>query len=205
MNTTSNEFAVPSEIAVFFKKPPILISEDPSEYEAIFASLVNAVGPNNAFEWLLFKDLVDLSWEIRRLGKSKAAVINMNWKEAIRMIAESLLEVDDEERSRVAHELADQWFASAEARATVLELLQKHQLAEDAIVAQATALGLPELDMLDRKIERARVSRMVILRDIEHHRVAGTWKMPNDLLQIVDAAAEPISLVPPNDQVAHTR
>ena len=38
MNTTSNEFAVPSEIAVFFKKPPILISEDPSEYEAIFAS-----------------------------------------------------------------------------------------------------------------------------------------------------------------------
>jgi hypothetical protein len=205
MNTTSNKFAVPSEIAVFFKKPPILISEDPSEYEAVFASLFNAVGPHNAFEWLLFKDLVDLSWEIRRLGKSKAAVINMNWKEALRMTAESLLEVDDEERSRVAHELADHWFASAEARATVLELLQKHQLAEDAIVAQATALGLPELDVLDRKIERARVSRMVILRDIEHHRVAGTWKMPNDLLPIVDASAEPIPLAPPNDQVAHTR
>jgi hypothetical protein len=204
MNTTSHEFAVPSEIAVFFEKPPILISENLSEYEALFASLVNAVGPHNAFEWLLFKDLVDLSWEIRRLGKSKAAIINMNWKEALCMIAESLLEVDDDERTRLAHELADQWFASAEARASVLELLQKHQLAEDAIIAQATALGLPELDILDRKIERARVSRMVVLRDIEHHRVAGTWKAPNDLLHIVDAAAEPILLAPPNDQLAQT-
>ena len=205
MNTTSNEFTVPSEIAVFFKKAPLLIGENPSEYEAVFASLANAVGPNNAFEWLLFKDLVDLSWDIRRLGKSKAAVINMNWKEALRMIVESLLEGDDEEHIRVAQELADQWFVSAEARATVLELLQRHQLAEDAIVAQATALGLPELEMLDRKIERARVSRMGILRDIEHHRVAGTWKMTNDLLQIVDSAAEPIPLAPPNDQVARAQ
>ena len=205
MNTTSHEFTVPSEIAVFFRKPPVLISENPSEYEAVFASLVNAVGPNNAFEWLLFKDLVDLSCEIRRSGNSKAAIINMKWKEALHMIAESLLEGDEEERHRVAQELADQWFTNAEARASILELLQKHQLAEDAIVAQATALGLAELDMLDRKIERARVSRMVTMRDIELHRAAGTWKMPKDLLQIVDAASEPIPLAPPNDQVAHTQ
>jgi hypothetical protein len=205
MNKTSNECTVPSEIAVFFKKPPLLIGESPSEYEAVFASLVSAVGPNNAFEWLLFKDLVDLSWDIRRLGKSKAAVINMNWKEALRMIAESLLEGDDEEHIRLAQELADQWFVSAEAREAVLKLLQRHQLAEDAIVAQATALGLHELEMLDRKIERARVSRMGILRDIEHHRVAGTWKMTKDLLQIVDAAAEPIPIAPPNDQVARAQ
>jgi hypothetical protein len=199
MNTTSYEFTVPSEIAVLFKKPPVLISENPSEYEAVFASLVNAIRPNNAFEWLLFKDLVDLSWEIRRSGSCKAAIINMKWKEALHMIAESLLEGDEEERSRVAQELADQWFTNSQARASILELLQKHQLAEDAIVAQATALGLAELDMLDRKIERARVSRMVIMRDIEHHRAAGTWKMPKDLLQIVDAAAELIPLAPPVD------
>jgi hypothetical protein len=205
MNTTSNEFTVPSEIAVFFKRPPILINESPSEYEAVFASLANAIGPENTFEWLLFKDIVELSWEIRRSGNSKAAIINMKWKEALRIMLESLLEGDDEERIRVAQELADQWFTSAEARTSVLELLQRHQLAEDAIVAQATALGLPELDMLDRKIERARVSRMVIMRDIEHHRIARTWRMPKDLLQIVDAAAEPIPLAPPSDQVAHTQ
>jgi hypothetical protein len=203
---TSNEFAVPAEIAVFFKKPSILISENPSEYEAVFASLVNAIGPKNAFEWLLFKDIVDLSWEIRRSGNSKAAIINMKWKEALHMLLESLLEGgDDEERNRVAQELADGWFTSIEARASILELLQKYQLAEDAIVAQATALGLPELDMLDRKIERARVSRMVLMRDIEHHRAASTWKMPKDLLQIVDAAAEPIPLAPPTNHTTHTQ
>jgi hypothetical protein len=202
MNPTSNEFTVPAEIAVFFKKPPVLISENPSEYEAVFASLVNAVGPNNAFEWMLFKDLVDLSWEIRQSGNSKAAIINMKWKEALYMIAVSLLEGDEEERSRVAQELVDQWFTSAQARASVLELLQKHQLAEDAIVAQATALGLAELEMLDRKIERARVCRTGIMRDIEHHRVAGTWKMPEDLLQVVDAASDLIPLAPPVDHTA---
>src|ERR1700686_3350611 len=205
MNTISNEFSVPSEIAVFFKNPSILTSETPSEYEAVFASLANAIGPENTFEWLLFKDIVDLSWEIRRSGNSKAAIINMKWKEALHMIAESLLEGDEEERGRVAQELADQWFTNAQARASILELLQKHQLAEDAIVAQAMALGLVELDMLDRKIERARVSRTVIMRDIEHHRAVGTWKMPKDLLQIVDAVAEPIPLAPPSDHAAHTQ
>ncbi len=202
---TSNEFTVPAEIAVVFKKAPVLIIENSSEYDAVFASLASAIGPKNAFEWLLFKDIVDLSWEIRRSGNSKAAIINMKSKEAVHMLLESLLEGDDEERSGVAQELADQWFTSVEARSSILELLQKYQLAEDAIVAQAIALALPELDMLDRKIERARVSRMALMRDIEHHRAAGTWQMPKDLLQIVDAAAEPVPLAPATDQTAHSQ
>jgi len=199
MTTESTQLAPPPKIESFFMKPPLLIGESRLEYERMFTAVANTIRPQNTIEWMLVSDIMNLSWEIRRLGKAKAGLINLNWKDAIRMIVEALLDSDQEERSRVSQELADGWFTSAEAKQEIQALLEKHRLAEDAIAAQAMSLRLPELDMIDRKMERTLVSRMAIMRDIEHHRIAGSWKMPKDLLQIVDAAAEPTPLAPPTD------
>jgi hypothetical protein len=203
MNTAITNFSPPAEIKSFFT-PPVLISENCGEYESMRAAVANTIRPQNTIEWILVIDVMNLSWEIRRLAKDKANLINLNWKDAIRMIVEALLDSDQEERSRVSQDLADGWFTSAEAKQGIQALLAKHQLTEDAIAAQAMSLRLPELDIIDRKMERARVSRMALMRDIEHHRIAGSWKMPQDLLQIVDAAAEPTPLVPAADHTPCT-
>jgi hypothetical protein len=55
-----------------------------------------------------------------------------------------------------------------------LECSRLHNLTEDAIAAQAMAVRLPELDVIDRQMERARATRLAIARDIVHHRVAGS-------------------------------
>ncbi len=60
---------------------------------------------------------------------------------------------------------------------------------EDAIAAQAATLRLPELDILDRQLGRARLTSMAITRDIEHHRVAGSWNRTDKVLSIVDGTA----------------
>ena len=204
MNTAIAKFSPPPEIESFFMEPPLLIGESRLEYERMFTAVANTIRPQNPIEWMLVSDIMNLSWEIRRLGKTKAGLINLNWKDAIRMIVESLLDADHEDRSRFSQELADGWFTGEEAKETIKALLAKHQLTEDAIAAQAMSLRLPELEIIDRKMERTLVSRMAIMRDIEHHRIAGSWKMPKDSLQIVDAAAEPTPLVPAADHTPCT-
>ena len=42
---------------------------------------------------------------------------------------------------------------------------------------------------------------MAMLREIEHYRGAGTWQVPKDLPQIMETAANSVSLVPKLDGV----
>jgi hypothetical protein len=196
MNNT--EFTIPAGLQGYFRKPPLLISESRSDYDKMLNDTIIAFAPTNTFEWLLVKDIADLTWELRRLGKNKAGIVNLTWKEAINMIVASLLTGDQEERRRVAQERADVYFTE-EGQNWVLTLLAKHELTVDSIAAQATTLRLPELNILDRRMERIRVSRMAIARDISYHRVAGSWKGPEKILALVDAKVNSISLVPSSD------
>jgi hypothetical protein len=184
----ATKYDIPPDLIGFFAKPPILISENRRDYEQMLKGMIELIEPNNTLEWILVRDLVDVTWENRRLGKMKAALVNVTWKEAVRRILESLLEGTLEERSHAAQEQAEACLTD-EGRGAVQKILGLHNLTEDAIAAQAMAVRLPELDVIDRQMERARVTRMAIARDIQHHRTAGSWKKPDDPLRIVDDTA----------------
>jgi hypothetical protein len=201
MNEVTTNYNTPEELIGFFQKPPILISENRRHYEDMLKGMIKVIEPSNTLEWLLVRDLVDVTWENRRLGKMKAALVNVTWKEATRTILESLLVGNQEERRRAAHEHAEAYFTD-EGRSVVQTILRRHELTEDAIAAQAMAVRLPELDIIDRQMERARVTRMAIARDIQHHRAAGSWKRPDELLRVVDATASAIPLSPSSDAAA---
>jgi hypothetical protein len=201
MNEIATKHAIPAELQGFFEKPPILINESRRDYDQVLTGTIETIEPQNTLEWSLLKDLVDLTWELRRLGKAKAALMNTTWKDALRMILESHLEGDPDDRSYTAREFTDAYLTK-DGRDRVMKFLLKHELTEDAIAAQAMALRLPEIDIIDRQMERARVTRMAIARDLQYHRVAGSWKRPDDLLAIADAKASSIPLSPSSDQTA---
>jgi hypothetical protein len=201
MNEVATRYDIPAEFRRFFDKPPILINENRGSYEQVLKGTIETIEPQNKFEWLLVKDIVDLTWELRRLGKMKAALVNVTWKEAVRMVLESLLDGNPDERRRAAQEHAEAYFTE-EGRTSVLTILGRHELTEDAIAAQAMAIRLPELDIIDRQMERARVSRMAIARDIQHHRSAGSWKRPDELLTVIDATESSIPLSSSSDRAA---
>ena len=58
------------------------------------------------------------------------------------------------------------------------------------------ALRFVETEMVDRRLERVRISYIATLREIEHYRVAGTWQRPSKLIQIADAAVNSIPIAP---------
>jgi hypothetical protein len=55
-------------------KPPVLPHEDPEIYQQFWLEIAKSIGPTDFIEWLLIKDILDLSWEIRRLRGFKAGL-----------------------------------------------------------------------------------------------------------------------------------
>jgi hypothetical protein len=196
MNDESNALVVPPEISSFFAKPPLLVTENREDYDALFVSVARTIAPANTLEWLSARSYVDLVWEIGRLRRAKAAIINATRLDALRMVFESMLpEADD--RLEMAARMADQWFVNPDERPGLLKLLRIHELDDDAISAHALALRAPELEKIDRTLQQLEISSMAHLREIEFHRRASSWRPPKDLLKVVDAIAEPIPLAPP--------
>jgi hypothetical protein len=205
MKDVMKKCEVPAEIASLLKRPPILIGESRSAYEAIFFGFVKKIEPQDIIEWFLLNDVVNYTWDICRLDKSKSVLINTIWKEALRMILESCLPQDEQDPGRTARKLAEDWFATSDGQFSVIELLRKYHLDEGAVDAQAMVLRLPELGEIDRKLERARVARIRTLAEIERYRIAGSWKMPKKLPQLIDAEIQSTSVVPSLDQAGQQK
>jgi hypothetical protein len=73
---TSSAFAtVPPDIQALFGDPPLLGTEDPNLYWHMFDRFAEFVEPKNIIEWFWVKDIVDLSWEIARLRRYRALLI----------------------------------------------------------------------------------------------------------------------------------
>jgi hypothetical protein len=68
---------IPSDIRKIWGEPPLLRNEDPETYEKLARQISQSVGPVDAIEWLWIKDILDLSWEIRRLRRFKTMLIEL--------------------------------------------------------------------------------------------------------------------------------
>jgi hypothetical protein len=71
----TNFATVPDEIKELWGRPPILPSEESGIYCRLAAELATAIQPSDIIEWFWVKDLLDHSWDIRRLRRLKAVVI----------------------------------------------------------------------------------------------------------------------------------
>jgi hypothetical protein len=200
MSNESNVPVMPSGISVFFKRPPLLVTESGQDYDAFFNAAVQAIIPMNGLEWIATGNYVNQQWDIRRQRQAKAGIINATRREAFRTVFESILP-EAADRVETAANMADRWFMNPDERPVLLQLLQMHDLDDDAISAQALAMRAPELEMIDREIHRLEVISMAQLRELEFHRRAQSWRAPNSLLQIVDGVAEAIPLQPSGGDV----
>src|SRR5215831_4959383 len=77
MNSVSamHNNSVPPDIQALFGDPPLLSTEDPNLYWDMLDRFAEFVEPKNIIEWLWVKDIVDLCWEIARLRRYRALLI----------------------------------------------------------------------------------------------------------------------------------
>jgi hypothetical protein len=200
-SSKSNSVAVPTEITALCKRAPLLVTESREEYEGLFCSVAQTVAPTNYVEWIGTANYVAMVWDIWRLRRAKAGIINATRHEALRTIFESVLP-DGEHSFEIAAQLADDWYEKPDQRPAIIERLGKYDLDDEAISAQALALRSAEIEKIDRSIQQLEINCMAQLREIEFHRRALSWRSPKTLTDIAEGTLEPNHLPAPSEETS---
>ena len=149
---------------------PVLITESVEEFVVLRSRLYDEIRPNGIIEEGWVDDLAAVIWEIMRLLRIRAEILNGAFYEAMKKILQQVWSEDFEDyslRNRAIEDLAWQWLGNdSDARAKVSEMLGHHQLDETAFEAEAFRLRAEDLDKLDWMLSRAELRREKLLTAI---------------------------------------
>jgi hypothetical protein len=191
MSTMPTESRYPcTPMESYFLKPPLLSTEPTPEYNAMVKVLSDRVKPQDEFELFWIDDYVHHSIQIRRWRRAEVAIIEMMHKDALRAILASIVECDDDDRNDVIEGHAANWFKGIKERQSVLSLLAPYGIDERHVIAKAMELHLPQLNQIERMIGDFERRRSAALRELEDYRVYASWRAPQDLPALLDAAAD---------------
>jgi hypothetical protein len=70
---------------------PLLITESKAEFDRIRDALNEEIKPRGFLEQTYVEDVACLSWEVLRLRRSKAAIINLAFRAALKELVTQLL------------------------------------------------------------------------------------------------------------------
>ena len=171
----------PKELKKFFDDPPLVGAERREDYENLFATLVIAVKPADAIEWMYFADVVNLTCEIRRMRRIKTGMIN------------SKLEERRTDRLRTAAYLAelseDEELAEAEEEEVEVEEGEAESEDPAALLAEAYCYSsntFGYIDAIDRQTASAEMRRNSALRELAWHSEARARKLDKASREIID-------------------
>jgi hypothetical protein len=174
------ESAPPAKVATeillnvpdFLGPAPLIPGEDPAAYSALQVGVSAAVRPNGVLEEIWVRDVIDLTWEARRLRRLKAQLLQAAAHEGLRKVLEPLIKRDFTSiGDDAARELSDRW-ARREPKAVkeVNGHLSAAGLTMDAVMAQTLDCKLYSIEQLDRMLASSEARRGAALREIDRHR-----------------------------------
>src|SRR5262245_1309566 len=85
---------MPSEIRKALGPPPLMAGEDLVAYDRLTDLVATSIRPTNAPEWLLIRDIVGYSWDLLRLRRLKADMVDVAVVDTLRKIVRGLCEHD---------------------------------------------------------------------------------------------------------------
>lgn len=137
-----------AKLKKLFGPPPVLSSEDPKAYDAMWARILESLKASDFIEQMLGKDLTDATWEMKRYSRHKALVIERQYLEDQEV--EKAEEAEETEEAEQAEEPAQE---SEQAAAVEGEQIEQ--------VAEVKPAGAPTTQF-DRMLELAAVVDSVI-------------------------------------------
>ena len=96
---------------------PLLITESRDEFNLIRDTLNDQIKPRGIIEQMYVEDIAYLVWEILRLRRSKAAIINSAFRDALTEVVAQLLRNPGQWKHELkdrAEKLAREWFSDPE-------------------------------------------------------------------------------------------
>ena len=132
----------------------LLSTESRNEFEKLRDDVCAEIQPDGWIEQMFVDDVIALTWEILRVRRLKAGLINGALCTALEKLLNQILPRENFEthldRDRAAKELAHRWFSDDGVKATVAELLAAYRLDLATIEAQAYRECADALEGLDR-------------------------------------------------------
>jgi hypothetical protein len=105
------------------------------------------------------EDVAHHSWEVSRLRRSKAAIVNLAFRAALKDLITQLLRKAKFLLGDQADELARDWFSDPNAKKQIRDLLREFDLDESAIEAEAIRRSADDLERIDRLMASAEARR----------------------------------------------
>ena len=161
------------DLGPLFTKRPLIIGEDEAEYDDLLSKLTAAVRPTDVIETLWVQDLVDLALETKRLWRLRAGLLMAAANSILvrALMGAKDLHSDEPIGRDYAEGMAnDVVNGSKIAFAEVSEILAGDATDLSAIMAEALASRLGDIERFDRLIVSAETRRSRILAEIERHR-----------------------------------
>ena len=152
---------------------PLLLTESKDEFNLIRDNLNDQIKPRGIIEQMYVEDIAYLVWEILRLRRSKAAIINLAFRDALTEVVAQLLRKPGEYKHQLkdrAEELAREWFSDPNVRKQIAELLREFDLDETALEAEAFRKSADDLEGIDRLMASAEARRDKALVCIAQYR-----------------------------------
>jgi hypothetical protein len=159
-------------------RPPLLGHEDAERFDQLFLQFSVVIEPRDMIEWMLVKELAELSFEIERWGRLSIGLLERSRKDAL---ADNLGSIDDQEgvpagvRRRNGMKQAALFFEDEGGRRAIGDKLRKYSQNVDTVMATSFALNLPEIAAAARLKAEAEGRRNRCLRQIDKYR-AGLGK-----------------------------
>jgi hypothetical protein len=182
------QFEIPSDIQDLLGKPPLLKHENKDHYFELMRRLASTTRPNDFIEWLWVRDVADLTWEIIRWRRLKAALMNAGRQRAIEhfvcISAPGLMDSVDASDPAI---LAEEWFTNPASKNDVDELLAKRELDADSIAAQCFAQARAELETAERLLAACEIRRNDALNEIGRRQQAFGRALHRASDDVVDA------------------
>ena len=178
------------DVAVLRSMAPLLSAESADEFASLRKQLENEVVVRGPIEQMYLDDFATLIWEIWRVRRFKAAIINNSRLGALQKILEQLLERSSFEAfSDLEHEakyLARSWFHSKTAGTKVAKLLRRFQMDEGSIEAEAFRRSFQDVEALDRMQTTLELRRDRALRGIADYRQIFSKRLERAANRILD-------------------
>jgi hypothetical protein len=187
MSKTQRIAAVPETIGVNMRSPTlasirpllgpawIIEGEDPQRYEKVLAEVGAAARPIDFIDWLLVKDVVDLTWDIQRARLQRERLTQTERLSSLRSVIFSILYPGYDpylaEKDPTVSRVLTKW-AQGDPKGIkrVDELLAESGLSMAEVDLQSLSERSVNLEQLDERDERLARRRDEILRQIERRR-----------------------------------
>jgi hypothetical protein len=162
----------PDGLAEFFDDPPLVGDETLESYNYFFAAILTGVKPADPIDWLYTKDVVDLSWQIRRERAVLAGIVKLLQTEVVRDLLKAATDSSkplDGAVYRIFHasDDAQAWASDPASRKEIDARLTAKGHPPSAVLAEAYRRGATHIDAIDKRIASYEARRIGIVREIE--------------------------------------